>query len=121
VNFVTLSGEAEAYGLVNVKVNDPDAQGQQQTGELTEWGTYTFDIHVEEVDVANNAAGDEQYLKWNQLRKRYDLIIPPTMPGVVDEAGNELKGHRLFFVREGAVVFRPESTTTCRTIGMRPR
>jgi hypothetical protein len=118
---VTLSGEAEAPGLVNVKVNDPDAQAQQQTGELTEWGTYTFDIHVEEVDAANNAAGDEQYLKWNQLRKRCDLIIPPTMPGVVDEAGNELKGHRLFFVREGAVVFRPESTTTCRTIGMRPR
>ncbi len=59
-------------------------EGQQHSGELTEAGTYTFDIHVVQTNDGEMEADEYWY------KQPYDLRIPATMPGT-GEPGHYLE------------------------------
>ncbi|MBI2297871.1 MAG: hypothetical protein HYU66_02765, partial [Armatimonadetes bacterium] len=68
-NYAVVSGTSDGPGEVTAVVNDPSAPGQTQDVQLSEWGTYTFDVYV---------------WKWP-----YRLKVPATVPGTARK-GDEL-------------------------------
>ena len=91
---VLVEGETDGPGEVTAHLNDPAATNQTQTGELEDWGTYTFDLYVQEVD---EGGGEFEFLDCWWFKSPYKLKIPATMPGVMDAEGTPKKGHELYF------------------------
>lgn len=86
-----ITGETDGPGVVLARFNDSTADNQDQDAPLTEWGTYTFDVSVDEIDANGNVVGDVT----QSYRSPY-LYIPYTMPGQIDPAtGAALSGHYL--------------------------
>ena len=94
---VLVEGETDGPGEVTAHLNDPAATNQTQTGELEDWGTYTFDLYVQEVD---EGGGEFEFLDFWWFKWPYKLKIPAAMPGVTNPDGSAVNGHYLEFIEE---------------------
>lgn len=104
---ILITGEAVAGATVTAKVNDPDASGQTQAdnagssyAEISETGTYTFDISVTEIDLWGNPLGD------SQSYRSIKLYLPYTMPDTTDAQGQPARGHFGKMVTDAAGIER---------------
>ena len=93
-NSVALSGIVSHPGSKTVTINQPTAPDTQE-GELSEWGTYTFDIRVLEIKSDTDADIGEPWVDYRSTK----LFIPPTY---TDADGVVHPGHSMNFVSEDA-------------------
>ena len=85
---ILISGVADEPGTITAQINAPNTPGQTQVSDMSsnantnpqayapleEWGTYTFDISVEEVDGEGTPLGDPMSYRSQKL------FIPKQMP-----------------------------------------
>jgi hypothetical protein len=98
-NSILISGTADEPGAITAKINAPNAPGQTQVNDttgsystnptayapLTGWGTFTFDISVQEVDANDNNIEEPQSYRSQKL------FIPALMPdGITRGHGGKL-------------------------------
>lgn len=78
---------ALAAYLTSDPINDPTAAVSQNV-ELTDWGTYAFDISISKVD------SQSQEIEWIPMIRSSNIKIPQYMPApTVDDDGNARLGH----------------------------
>jgi hypothetical protein len=99
-NSILISGIKDGPGVVTAQINDTTVPGQTQVSDmssdpnadptayapLTEWGTYTFDISVDEIDADDNSLDALQSYRSQKLRIPYN--VPGTNPPKRGHGGN---------------------------------
>lgn len=98
---VDLQAEPGHKKVISTMINNPDrplGETQKNQGgtptDLTEWGTYTFEIAVQRIDAAGYSIGDYQFFRSAPDK----LAIPEKMPGVFI-GPEQRKGHYIEFAQ----------------------
>ncbi len=97
-DYCRIEGRADGPGAVTAFINDAAAHGQQQDRTLTEWGSYAFEIQVDEYMTGDGGGVHQADTYW--LRYPYLLTVPAAAPGTT------LSGHDVQWrYQQGDVIF----------------